>query len=78
MFLRRRIAAARAWITIASAVVPSICAWRRISRIWGALEIHVDPYAFVDTNQLRLVGNLWVDVAVRLPAAFAVTANPVS
>jgi hypothetical protein len=26
---------------------------------------------------VRLVGNLWVDVAVRLPAALAVTAGPI-
>lgn len=48
-------------------------AWAMLTiAIWGALEIHIDPFTYADTN------NLWVDVAVRLPAAFAVTAGPVS
>ena len=41
-------------------------------RIWGGLEIQIDPYTYALTNQLRLMGGLWVDIAVRLPAAFSI------
>jgi hypothetical protein len=48
-------------------------AWQMLTiAIWGALEIHVDPFIYASNNQIRLFGNLWVDVAVRLPAAFCV------
>jgi hypothetical protein len=48
-------------------------AWGMLTiAIWGALEINVDPFVYASTNQIRLFGNLWVDVAVRLPAAFCV------
>jgi hypothetical protein len=39
--------------------------------LWGSLEIQVDPYTYALTGQLRLIGSLWVDIAVRVPAAFA-------
>ena len=48
-------------------------AWNMLTiALWGALEIHVDPFIYASTNQIRLFANLWVDVAVRLPAAFCV------
>jgi Phage capsid family len=53
--------------------------WQMLTiAVWGALEIWVNPYVYAETSQLLLLGNLWVDVAVRLPAAFAYTTNPVS
>jgi hypothetical protein len=36
------------------------------------MEILTDPFIYSSTNQIRLFANLWVDIAVRLPAAFCV------
>jgi Phage capsid family len=40
--------------------------------IWGGLEIGVDIITYAMNGQVRLIGSLWVDVAVRLPGAFSV------
>jgi Phage capsid family len=49
-----------------------IGAWQMLTiAIWAGLEIVVDPFSYALNNQLRLIANLWVDIAVRLPAAFA-------
>jgi len=50
-----------------------IGAWQMLTiAIWGGLEIQVDPFTYALTGQFRLIGNLWVDIAVRLPSAFAI------
>jgi hypothetical protein len=55
-----------------------IGAWQMLTvGLWGSLEIQVDPYTYALTGQLRLIGSLWVDIVVRLPAAF-VTIGPLS
>lgn len=41
--------------------------------IFGGLEILLDAYSLMSNNQIRLIANLWADVAVRLPSAFAIS-----
>jgi hypothetical protein len=41
--------------------------------VWGGLEIVLNPFSHMGSNQIELVAYLWVDIAVRLPTAFAVS-----
>ena len=43
--------------------------------IWGrGVELTIDPLTLALNNQVRIFASLLADVAVRYPAAFAVTA----
>lgn len=44
--------------------------------IWGdGLDITIDPYTLATTGQVRITVHLWMDVAVRRAASFAVMAD---
>jgi len=38
---------------------------------WGAMSIAVDPYTELAADSVRLVANLYADVAIAKPTAFA-------
>jgi HK97 family phage major capsid protein len=40
---------------------------------WGAFDLVIDPYSLAETNQIKLVGNMYVDLGLSQPAAFSVT-----
>lgn len=43
--------------------------------IWGGLDMIVDPYTLAQTGRIRVILNLYADVAVRRPVAFALSTD---
>lgn len=40
---------------------------------WGAFDLVIDPFTLAENNQVKLVGNMYVDLGLTQPAAFSVT-----